>query len=93
MANKLVVNVSCKDKPVGGKSHRLIFILSTGYSDNQGYAVTVNDIYQVMPSIIYLAGSLSLPLQNFARFVQLHLRGMQGKDDSGFTVNMINELR
>jgi CubicO group peptidase (beta-lactamase class C family) len=35
---------------------------------------------------------VSMALRDYARFLQLHLRGMLGQDDSGFTADMINQL-
>jgi CubicO group peptidase (beta-lactamase class C family) len=35
---------------------------------------------------------VSMTLRDYARFLQMHLRGMLGQDDSGFTADMISQL-
>jgi CubicO group peptidase (beta-lactamase class C family) len=57
-----------------------------------GTTVPVRPKSQVIPNVLGPAGSISLTLHDFARFLQLHLRGLLGHDDTGYTADMINQL-
>ena len=57
-----------------------------------GSAAPARLIDQRFPEVLEPAGIVSMTLRDFARFLQLHLRGMMGQDDSGFSAGMINQL-
>jgi CubicO group peptidase (beta-lactamase class C family) len=63
-----------------------------GYTANWGAAAPARLIDQTIPEVLSPAGIVSLTLHDYARFVQLHLRGMLGQDDSGISAEMINQL-
>lgn len=63
-----------------------------GNTDYWGVAVKANAVTQQDAEVLAPAGSVSLTLHDFARFVQLHLRGLQGQDDSGFSAGVIKAL-
>lgn len=63
-----------------------------GYTAYWGAAAPARLIDQSIPEVLGPAGIVSLTLRDYARFLQLHLRGMLGQDDSGFTTAMINQL-
>ncbi len=63
-----------------------------GNTANWGAAAPARDIDQSIPEVLGPAGIVSMTLRDYARFLQLHLRGLLGKDDSGFTAEMINQL-
>lgn len=47
---------------------------------------------QRIPDVLGPAGIVSMTLKDFARFLQLHLRGIVGQDDAGFSAAMIDQL-
>jgi CubicO group peptidase (beta-lactamase class C family) len=57
-----------------------------------GSTIPVQLRKQAYPNVIGPAGIISLTLHDFARFLQLHLRGLLGRDDAGYTADMINQL-
>lgn len=63
-----------------------------GSTANWGAAAPARALDQFLPDPLAPAGAVSMTLRDYARFVQLHLRGLLGKDDSGFTGDMINQL-
>jgi CubicO group peptidase (beta-lactamase class C family) len=63
-----------------------------GHTNYWGAAAPARALDQFMPDPLAPAGAVSMTLRDYARFVQLHLRGMLGKDDAGFTAGMINQL-
>lgn len=63
-----------------------------GNTSNWGAAAPARAADQSIPDVLGPAGIVSLTLHDFARFVQLHLRGMMGQDDSGITADMIKQL-
>jgi CubicO group peptidase (beta-lactamase class C family) len=63
-----------------------------GHTSNWGAAATARPIDQFIPVMLWPAGGVSLTLGDFARFVQLHLRGMLGQADSGYSPDMIRQL-
>lgn len=63
-----------------------------GHSSYWGAAAPARLIDQSIPKVLSPAGMVSMTLKDYARFLQLHLRGMQGQDDAGFTAGMIDQL-
>ncbi len=63
-----------------------------GNTSNWGAAAPARVIDQSIPEVLAPAGIVSLTLRDYARFVQLHLRGLMGQDDSGITAQMIVQL-
>ncbi len=63
-----------------------------GNTANWGAAAPARAIDQSLPEVLAPAGIVSLTLRDYARFLQLHLRGLLGQDDSGITADMIRQL-
>jgi D-alanyl-D-alanine carboxypeptidase len=63
-----------------------------GNTANWSVAAKARAIDQNIPEVLAPAGIVSMTLPDFARFVQLHLRGMLDQDDAGFTTSMISQL-
>ena len=63
-----------------------------GYTSNWGAAAAARGQDQYIPAVLGPAGLVSMTLRDFARFVQLHLRGLRGRDDAGFSAAMIQQL-
>jgi CubicO group peptidase (beta-lactamase class C family) len=63
-----------------------------GNTANWGAAAPARVYDQSIPEVLSPAGMVSMTLRDYARFLQLHLRGLEGQDDSGFTADMISRL-
>jgi CubicO group peptidase (beta-lactamase class C family) len=63
-----------------------------GHTANWGAAAPGRAMDQFIPTILWPAGMASMTLRDYARFVQLHLRGMLGRDDAGFSSDMVGQL-
>ncbi len=63
-----------------------------GHTANWGAAAPGRAMDQFLPTILWPAGMASMTLRDYARFAQLHLRGMLGRDDAGFASDMISQL-
>ncbi len=63
-----------------------------GHTANWGAAAPGRAMDQFLPPMLWPAGMVSMTVRDSARFVQLHLRGLLGRDDAGFTSTMINQL-
>jgi len=57
-----------------------------------GAAAPAALIDQSIPGVLAPAGIVSMTLRDYARFLQLHLRGLLGQDDAGFSPDMIRQL-
>lgn len=57
-----------------------------------GVAAPVRDQDEYIPKVLGPAGRVSMTLRDYARFVQLHLRGLRGRDDAGFKAETIKQL-
>ena len=57
-----------------------------------GAAAPVPAAYEFIPDVLGPAGIVTMNLRDFARFLQLHLRGLLGRDDAGFSADMIRQL-
>ena len=64
----------------------------SGNTANWGAAAPAPLVDQTIPEVLGPAGIVSLTLRDYARFLQLHLRGMSGQDDSGISTDMISQL-
>ena len=63
-----------------------------GNTANWGAAAPAREHYEFIPEVLGPAGIVSLTLRDYARFLQLHLRGLLGTEDSGYTADMISQL-
>lgn len=63
-----------------------------GNTANWGAAAPARVVDQNIPAVLGPAGIISMSLHDYARFLQLHLRGLLGTEDSGFTSDMIRQL-
>lgn len=63
-----------------------------GHNAYWGAAALARPVEQSIPKVLSPAGMVSMTLKDYARFLQLHLRGMLGQNDSGFSAGMINQL-
>lgn len=63
-----------------------------GNTAHWGAAAPARERDQSIPVVLAPAGIASMNLRDYARFLQLHLRGLLGVNDSGFTADMISKL-
>jgi CubicO group peptidase (beta-lactamase class C family) len=63
-----------------------------GNTANWGAAAPARAVDQSIPEVLGPAGIVTMNLRDYARFLQLHLRGLLGRDDAGFTPEMIHQL-
>lgn len=84
-------------EPLGVKAH---FGFPSDLGPDQPWGNTANwgaaaparaqDLY--IPDVLGPAGLVSMTIKDYARFLQLHLRGLLGRDDAGYTVDMISQV-
>ncbi|NTW59002.1 MAG: beta-lactamase family protein [Nitrospirae bacterium] len=63
-----------------------------GNTANWGAAAPARAVDQSIPEVLGPAGIVTMNLRDYGRFLQLHLRGLLGRDDAGYTPEMINQL-
>jgi CubicO group peptidase (beta-lactamase class C family) len=63
-----------------------------GNTATWGAAAPARPQDQYIPDVLGPAGLVSMTLKDYARFLQLHLRGLQGRNDAGYTADMIGQV-
>ena len=63
-----------------------------GHTAYWGAAAPGRAMDQFLPAPLWPAGMVNMTVREYARFVQLHLRGLLGRDDAGFPSDMIKQL-
>lgn len=63
-----------------------------GNTAKWGAAAPVQAKYEFLPEVLGPAGIVSMTLADYARFLQLHLRGLLGQADAGYSADMIQQL-
>ena len=63
-----------------------------GHTAYWGAAAPGRAMDQFLPAPLWPAGMVNMTLKEYARFAQLHLRGLLGTDDAGFSSDMISRL-